>query len=108
MKYFVIILFAILLAVTAYPQSRRAPGQTAKSAAETANDQTIKEMFDEANEYNRVKFAEYQQKKVPYSESLRIKTDKERKALAAKYATIAGTRKTDDPEDIYYTGENER
>ncbi len=61
-------------------------------------------MFDEVNEYNRVKFAEYQEKKVPYSEQLRIKTENERKQLAAKYAAIASARTLTDTEETYFIG----
>ncbi len=61
-------------------------------------------MFDEVNDYRRVKFAEYEQKKIPYSEQLRIKTESERKQLAAKYAVIATARALTDPEDVYFAG----
>ena len=48
-------------------------------------------MFDEVNDYRRIKFAEYEQKKIPYTEQLRIKTEAS-EALAAKYAVIAAAR----------------
>lgn len=98
----------ILILLTVYGsnvdgQSGRAAG-TPPNAASSESDRSIKEMFDEANEYTRVKFAEYEQKKVPYSEQLRIKTEGERKQLAAKYAAIAAARKPDEQNDIYFTG----
>ncbi len=101
-----VLLLLILLIVygsNADGQSRRATG-TLPNAASTESGRSIKEMFDEANEYTRVKFAEYEQKKVPYSEQLRIKTESERKQLAAKYAAIAKAREPKEPEDLYYAG----
>jgi thiol-disulfide isomerase/thioredoxin len=61
-------------------------------------------MFDEVNQYNKVKFAEYEAKKVPYSEKLRMKTENERKQLAAKYAAIAAARAELTTDELYYAG----
>jgi cytochrome c biogenesis protein CcmG/thiol:disulfide interchange protein DsbE len=95
------VLIAVLIfAATADAQS----GRSAAVAQSAHGAKTAKQMFDEANEYNRVKFAEYQAKKVPYSEQLRQKTDKERKQLAAKYAAIATAKSSTEPDEIYYAG----
>ncbi|HJS52251.1 MAG TPA: hypothetical protein VJ781_10160, partial [Pyrinomonadaceae bacterium] len=67
-------------------------------------DLTVKQMFDEANGYNRTKFAEYEKNKIPYSETLRLQTEREKKQLAAKYAVIASTRSELAGEDLYYLG----
>lgn len=105
MRFIVSLLLIIFVAAgSVIGQSRRATGGGISTAASTENDLTLKQMFDEANEYNRVKFAEYQQKKIPYSEQLRSKTEAERKQLAAKYAAIAAERKLSEPDDLYYTG----
>jgi thiol-disulfide isomerase/thioredoxin len=69
-----------------------------------AADVSVKQMFDEANSYNKVKFAEYEQKKIAYSERLRLETERQQRQLAAKYATSASTRANPTGEDIYYTG----
>ena len=61
-------------------------------------------MFDEANGYTKAKFNEYQAKKVYYSDSLLEKTKSEQRALAAKYATLAGSRTDLAGEDLYYLG----
>ena len=61
-------------------------------------------MFDEANAYNRTKFAEYEQKKIPFSENLRLQTEREQKQLAAKYAAFAATRTELSGDDHYYHG----
>jgi thiol-disulfide isomerase/thioredoxin len=85
-----------------FSQSGRAAGA---SGAESANnDRTAKQLFSEVNEYNKKKFAEYELKKIPYSESLRIKTERERKQLSAKYAAIVTERKPTEPDDLYYGG----
>ncbi len=61
-------------------------------------------MFDEANAYAKKKFAEYESKKTPYSENLRLQTVREQKQLAAKYATLASARENSAGEDFYYVG----
>lgn len=102
MKYFVLIL--ILLSTTVLEaQSRRVAPQNAGSPA-AATDVPVKQMFDEANGYNKAKFAEYEEKKIPYSERLRLQTEREQKQLAAKYAAAASARTKLTTEDIYYVG----
>jgi len=64
----------------------------------------VRAMFDEVNGYNKAKFAEYEKKKVPYSEKLRIQTEREQKQLAAKYAAATGTRANLTTDDLYYAG----
>jgi thiol-disulfide isomerase/thioredoxin/Flp pilus assembly protein TadG len=61
-------------------------------------------MFDEANSYNKRKFAEFEQKKLPVSEALILQTQRERKQLAARYAAEAATRSELTGEDLYYLG----
>lgn len=61
-------------------------------------------MFDEANGYSRAKFIEFEQKKVPVSEALRLQTEREKKQLAAKYASVISSRTTLSPTDLYYLG----
>lgn len=61
-------------------------------------------MFDEANSYNKVKFAEFEQKKVPVSDGLIARTQLERKQLAAKYAAMIKERSELTTEDYYYLG----
>lgn len=67
-------------------------------------DQTVKQMFDEANGYSKAKFAEYAEKKMPYSEALMARTKLEQRQLAAKYATLASQRKELAGDDFYYLG----
>ena len=72
--------------------------------ASLAADLSVRQMFDEVNSYNRTKFAEYEQKKIAYSERLRLETERQQRQLAAKYAASAALRPGLTGEDIYYTG----
>ena len=99
------ILFVLILtfSVSVFAQSRRVnPAGT--PASTVAVELTVKQMFDEANAYNKNKFAEYEQKKIAYSERLRLQTEREQRQLAAKYATSAATRSNLSGEDVYYVG----
>jgi len=97
-----LLILAAALSVTA--QSRRvAPQNNVKGGGEIV-ELTVKQMFDEANAYNKTKFAEYEKNKVPYSEALRLQTEREKKQLAAKYAAAASGRTGLSGEDFYYLG----
>ena len=101
MRFFAILAILTLnLTISLPAQSRRAVSQPASAASEVS----VKAMFDEANGYNKAKFAEFEQKKVPYTEALRVQTEKEQKQLAARYAASAGTRTNLTTEDVYYVG----
>jgi thiol-disulfide isomerase/thioredoxin len=101
MRFILLILISVL-AVTSPAQSRRV--NPARTPSTVAIDMTVKQMFDEANGYTKAKFAEFEQKKVGYSERLRLQTEREQKQLAAKYATSASTRTGLSGEDAYYVG----
>jgi thiol-disulfide isomerase/thioredoxin len=101
------ILILLLGASLAFGQSRRVnPSATRPSsdAAASGPARPVKEMFDEANSYNKVKFAEFEQKKVPVSDGLIARTQLERKQLAAKYAAMIRERTELTTEDYYYLG----
>jgi thiol-disulfide isomerase/thioredoxin len=100
--------FIILsLAFVADAQSRRV-SPTASTAVSTppavSGDRPVKDLFDEANSYNKTKFAEFQKNKVEYSERLRLQTEREQKQLAAKYAAASQARTELADEDFYYLG----
>ena len=99
MKFFA---FVILLFLTLAISGQS--GRISSVSAPILSDVPVKTMFDEVNGYNKKKFAEYEQKKVSYSEKLRIQTEREQKQLAAKYAAAAGTRANLATEDLYYVG----
>ena len=97
----------LALCVSTYPQSRRVQqtnptNQPASTSA--AKDQTVKQMFDEANSHIKAKRDEYDLKKIPFSERLYAQTKLEQRSLAAKYATTATGRTNLAGEDFYYLG----
>lgn len=102
MRY--LLLFAFLVtAVPVYAQSGRAPVNTTPDTAAVA-EQTLKQMFDEANGYIRTKAAEFDAKKIQFSTELFDKTKLEQRQLAAKHAASALTRKSLSGDDQYYLG----
>ncbi len=102
---FGILLIILVFASGLHAQSRRVNSNpTISPAASSVIDLTVKQMFDEANTYNKIKFAEYETRKVPYSERLRLQTEREQKQMAAKYAAIAATRKDLAGEELYHLG----
>src|SRR5688500_15341370 len=103
------IYFLLLVsAASLHGQSRRVvpnqPNLSADSLAALMSGTSVKQMFDETNTYNKTKFAEYETKKVPYSEKLRLQTEREQRQMAAKYAAIAATRKDLNGDDLYHLG----
>ena len=90
-----------------FAQSRRvAPSKPLPSsqAVNQMKEMSVEEMFDDAKVYANNKFAEFQQKKIPYSESLENQTILEQKQLAAKYATLTRSRTNLSGDDFYYLG----
>src|SRR5215213_3134521 len=77
------LLFLIAIATLALPlyaQSRRV-APMATPAPTIALDLSVKQMFDEANSYNKLKFAEFEQKKIAYTERLRLDTERQQRQL---------------------------
>lgn len=68
------------------------------------SDLSVKELFDEANTYAKVKIAEFEKKKLPFNQTIYLTTLKERKLLAAKHAEMAAQRENLVGEDHYYLG----
>src|SRR6185436_13664964 len=105
MRFVCSIVIVLALTPAAAPQSRRA-GPVTSTPIQNAADggKTAKEMFDEANSYNKTKFAEFEQKKVPVSDGLIQQTQRERKQLAANYAATVGSLTDLSSDDTYYLG----
>src|SRR5688572_2550260 len=101
---FIAALLVLTGAFFSHGQSRRVVPQNMAKPGVATIDLTVKQMFDEANVYNRTKFAEYEKNKIPYSEILRLQTEREKKQLAAKYAAMASGRSGLAGEDHYYLG----
>src|SRR5687768_10933695 len=99
-------LFAVFIllcsALTAAAQSGRSAVQNSRSTA--SSNATVKQLFDEANAYTKKKFAEFEAKKIKYSEALEQQANREKKQLAAKYAAQAQSRTDLKGEDFYYLG----
>ncbi len=70
----------------------------------TADGQTVKQLFEEANSYLRTKAAEFEAKKIRFSDAKLAQLQIEQKQLAARYAASTGTRKELTGEDHYYLG----
>jgi thiol-disulfide isomerase/thioredoxin len=103
----ILVLILFLSSTAAFAQSRRVDPNlpaNAISAENPINTLTVRQMFEEANAYSKTKFAEYQSKKIRYSEELREQTVREQKQLAAKYAAAAGARTNLAGEDFYHIG----
>lgn len=95
----------LIFSINCSSQSRRViPTALKADPVSTLPDRSAKEMFEEANGYAKAKFAEFEQKKMPYSDSLKTQTQREQKQLAAKYAGIVSQRGNPSDEDLYYLG----
>lgn len=99
------LVFLLTSAISISAQARRVvPGAAPSPIASATNERTVKELFDEANTYKRNRIAEFEAKKVKYSESLEQQINREMKQLAAKYASQAETRTSLKGDDFYYLG----
>lgn len=107
MRSFFISAFIFILSLGTFAQSGRIGPKTSVSTDSVVNELknlTAEQMFNEANNYAKLKFAEFERRKVPFSDELFKKTVLEQKQLAAKYATHLSTRQTLSPDDFYYLG----
>ena len=106
MRNLILLSLLLSLAISTSAQSRRVSPNTPPTAPTVAplNDLTAEEMFGEANTYAKKKFAEFESKKIPFSDNLFKVTVKEQKQLAAKYATTLAARANLKAEDFYYAG----
>jgi thiol-disulfide isomerase/thioredoxin len=65
---------------------------------------SAKELFDEANKFAKIKFAEFEKNKLPFNSSVYSTILNEQKALAAKYAAMVAAREDLSGDDFYYLG----
>ncbi len=105
-KFFMRSFFIILvLAFNIFAQAGRVKPDLTKQAVATVSDElSAEKMYAEANDYAKVKFAEFNEKKLKFNEALRLKTLQEQKQLAAKYAAMLATRQNLVGEDFYFWG----
>ena len=103
-----LIIFTILLYCTAgagFAQSGRLnPPSADVPTVETRAELSAEQLFDEVSAYIKTKFTEFNQKKIPYDEKLRVQTVQEQKQLAAKNAAILLARNNLAGEDFYFLG----
>lgn len=100
---FVVLLLLLVSFLPVFGQSgRTAPVD--QSALETPTQISVKQLFDEANGYIRTKGAEYDAKKILFSDRLFNQAKLEQRQLAAKNAAIAAGRKLLIGDDLYYLG----
>jgi len=80
------------------------PNKESKTTGATAEDsRTAAQLFDDADNYARKKFEEFQKRKMPFDKQLEEKIKQEQRDLAARYATTLAARKLA-ATDIYYLG----
>ncbi|HEX8736631.1 MAG TPA: redoxin domain-containing protein [Pyrinomonadaceae bacterium] len=103
LKFLSLILIISSLTFSVGAQSGRVGAQPSDSIPESEAS-TPKAMYDEANAYSKKKFDEFQQKKIPYSDTLYQQTLQEQKQLAARYAASILARTALAGDDFYYLG----
>ena len=92
-----LVFFLLIFLVAVNAQSRRVIVPVA-----AGDERSVKEMFDEANTYRKLKYEEYERRKIGVSERLTKQTEREQRQLAAKYAATAAVRTTHSADDLYY------
>ena len=107
MRVFFNLAFILIFSLGISAQSGRTVQKTTVSNDSAVNELknlTAEQMFNQANNYAKLKFAEFERQKVPFSDELLKKTVSEQKQLAAKYATHLSTRENLSPDDFYFLG----
>jgi thiol-disulfide isomerase/thioredoxin len=112
---FQVLICALVLVPAVFSQSGRVkdaattpvngePNKPSNEIALAANDsRTPLQLYDEANDYVKKKFAEFEKRNMPYDQRVDEKVKQEQRDLAARYATHLAGRKLE-PKDIYYLG----
>ncbi len=84
-----------------------ATDDSSKSAEEKPADpkesSSAAQLYEEANDYTKNKFAEFERRHMPYDDKLAEKIRQEQRDLAARYATQLAARKLAG-KDVYYLG----
>ena len=105
MRSFIIFICLFCAAPGVFAQSGRTNAQNTKAEnADKNSNLPAADLFDEANAYAKTKYNEFQAKKIPYSEKLRLQTVQEQKQLAAKNAAILLARNNLSGEELYFLG----
>lgn len=106
MKFFRTLLVISFCAAAFLAQSHRVQPNAPSDPAEAKPQEPIpvKRLYDEVQGYVRAKAAEFEQKKIAFSEEKLDQIKLEQRQLAAKYAAQAETQKEITQEDQYYIG----
>jgi thiol-disulfide isomerase/thioredoxin len=95
----------LVVTLSARAQSGRvAPEKTDASSAAQADARTASALYEEAENYVRAKFEEFNQKRIPYSKERAAQTFTEQREVAARYAKVLSERKTLAGDDLFYLG----
>ncbi len=106
MRSLFFLLVFLSLSFNAAAQSRRVNPNTPppNPAISAMSEMTAEQMFNEANTFAKNKFAEFEQQKKPFNDTLYNRTLLEQKQLAAKYAAVISLRENSSSEELYYLG----
>lgn len=105
--FFISAILVLTFCANVFAQSGRvAPtvSPDAKIEKNPTDDLTVEQLYADASGYAKRKFAEYEQKKIPYADNIYYFVLREQKQLAAKYAAIADKRENLAGADFYYAG----
>ena len=101
-------LLALLIsAVSLFAPARgfaQSPAVVPPSTAATSASSTAQALYEEASEYVRQKFADFERRKLPYDPKLVEKTQAEQRDLATRNAALLAARSNLAGEDFYYLG----
>ncbi len=105
MRKFFIFTILFCAASVGFAQSGRTNAQNSDElTTEKPSTLSAEQLFNEASSYYRTKLTEFQTKKIPYNEKLRLQTAQEQRQLAAKNAAILLARNNLTGEDFYFLG----
>jgi thiol-disulfide isomerase/thioredoxin len=101
-----LIFVVFILSFNVFAQSGRVNPQNSdeNTSIESSSDLSAEQLFKQADDYAKIKFNEYQTKKIAYSEKLHRQTLQEQKQLAAKNAALLLARQNLSGQDFYFLG----
>jgi thiol-disulfide isomerase/thioredoxin len=100
---FIALVVSPLLNVRAQ-SGRVAPEKTAATASISTDDRKAAALYEDADNYVRRKFEQFNRDRVPYDKERAAQTYVEQRELAARYAKILAARKSPEAEDLFYLG----
>lgn len=108
MRYFLFFLLFLAFSGNTFAQANRvrptSPDSTVTTVSNSTDELTAEKMYLEAETYARAKIAEFQAKKIPYTDDLYRRTLLEQRQLAARYAATLAARQNLSNEDFYFWG----